>query len=116
VFDGLFYMNIPYIEMYDKSVILLNTPDICHTFVSHAIFLLCQWPFTRFLGIQEPASVVFSIFNFIAHYLMIKQFRREVRRSSPMYWLWHAYALVSVRFPLASFVWLPDQNYIFNIL
>lgn len=53
-----------------------------------------KWPFTRILGIQEPASVVFSIFNFIAHYVMIKQFRREVRKNSPMFWLWHAYALV----------------------
>ena len=85
-------------------------------FVSHATFLLFQWPFTRILGIQEPASVIFSVFNFIAHYVMIRQFRREVRRNSPMYWLWHAYALVSARFPLANFVWLPDQYYIFNTL
>ncbi|XP_023721016.1 post-GPI attachment to proteins factor 3 [Cryptotermes secundus] len=53
-----------------------------------------KWPFTRILGIQEPASVVFSIFNFIAHCMMLKQFRREVRKTSPMYWLWHAYAMV----------------------
>jgi len=33
-----------------------------------------------------------------------------------MYWLWHAYALVSARIPLANFVWLPEQNYIFSIL
>lgn len=26
-----------------------------------------KWPFTRFLGAQEPASVVFSIFNFIGN-------------------------------------------------
>lgn len=27
-----------------------------------------KWPFWRFLGMQEPASVLFSLFNLLAHY------------------------------------------------
>ncbi|XP_069683726.1 post-GPI attachment to proteins factor 3 [Periplaneta americana] len=53
-----------------------------------------KWPFIRVFGIQEPASFLFSIFNFITHFVMLKQFRREVRKTSPMYWFWQVYALV----------------------
>ncbi|PSN47000.1 hypothetical protein C0J52_15328 [Blattella germanica] len=55
---------------------------------------LTKWPFVRILGIQEPASVLFSIFNFVTHFMMFKEFRRQVRKTSPMYWLWQVYALV----------------------
>ncbi|KAK9380757.1 Per1-like protein, partial [Kockiozyma suomiensis] len=33
-----------------------------------------KWPFKRFLGIQEPASVIFSILNFVPHYIAFKYF------------------------------------------
>ena len=38
-----------------------------------------KWPFVRLLGIQEPASVLFSLFNFVAH----SQGLRRVRASIP---------------------------------
>ncbi|KAL9692597.1 hypothetical protein quinque_012084 [Culex quinquefasciatus] len=44
-----------------------------------------KWPFVRLAGLQEPASVVFSMTNFGTHYHMLKRFRREVRPDSPMY-------------------------------
>ncbi|GLH15920.1 Post-GPI attachment to proteins factor 3 [Gryllus bimaculatus] len=53
-----------------------------------------KWPFIRIFGLQEPASVLFSIFNLVAHFIMFRQFRQEVRKTSPMYYLWHAYAVV----------------------
>ncbi|KAJ8892815.1 hypothetical protein PR048_005396 [Dryococelus australis] len=53
-----------------------------------------RWPFSRILGLQEPASVLFSFLNFCAHFYMLKVFRKEVPKSSPMFWLWHFYAAV----------------------
>lgn len=54
-----------------------------------------KWPFKRFLGIQEPASVFFSFLNLLAHWRMIRKFRQEVRSDSPMYYIWLIFAGVS---------------------
>lgn len=54
-----------------------------------------KWPFERFLGMQEPASVVFSILNFLSHWWMIRRFRKDVRKDSPMYYVWHVFCAVS---------------------
>ncbi|KAJ9588908.1 hypothetical protein L9F63_017786, partial [Diploptera punctata] len=53
-----------------------------------------KWPFVRIFGIQEPASVLFSIFNFAAHLMMLREFRKQVRKTSPMYWLWTFYNVI----------------------
>lgn len=55
-----------------------------------------KWPFVRFFGIQEPASVFFSFLNLIAHWRMIRKFRSEVRNDSPMYYVWHIFSAVSI--------------------
>lgn len=55
-----------------------------------------QWPFVRFLGIQEPAATLFSILNLVGHVVMIKKFRREVRSSAPFYLMTHVFCLVSL--------------------
>ncbi|XP_037944922.1 post-GPI attachment to proteins factor 3 [Teleopsis dalmanni] len=60
-----------------------------------------KWPFMRFLGFQEPASVFFSILNLVVHYRMFQKFRREVRPDSPCYRLWQVFSLVS----LNGWVW-----------
>lgn len=59
------------------------------------IYYYFQWPFIRIFGIQEPASVVFSLLNFYIHYKMFKKFKREVRWGSPNYWMWHIFTSVS---------------------
>lgn len=56
-----------------------------------------KWPFIRFLGMQEPASVVFSLWNFLSHSWMIRQFRRDVRKDSPMFYAWHVFCAVCLR-------------------
>ncbi|XP_050310287.1 post-GPI attachment to proteins factor 3 [Anthonomus grandis grandis] len=53
-----------------------------------------KWPFIRFLGIQEPASVMFSLLNLFAHLIMIRKFNKFVRPDSPLYWLWFVYCVV----------------------
>lgn len=55
-----------------------------------------KWPFYRFLGMQEPASVFFSFLNLVCTVYMYKQFRKAIRISSTMYWIWSGYTLVSV--------------------
>lgn len=53
-----------------------------------------KWPFIKIFGLQEPASVLFSIMNLITHLILLKKFRKEVRSDSPCYYLWHIFAFV----------------------
>ena len=43
-----------------------------------------KWPFYRFLGIQEPFSVLFSLFNFLAHVWGVSQLREKIPPSYPL--------------------------------
>ncbi|KAK7110490.1 post-GPI attachment to proteins factor 3-like [Littorina saxatilis] len=54
-----------------------------------------KWPFVRIMGMQEPASVLFSFLNAAGH-LMLLRYRQKVSSSTPMYYVWHGLALVSV--------------------
>ena len=47
--------------------------------------LLLQWPFSRFLCFQEPASAVASFLNGLASLVMLCRYRTSVPASSPMY-------------------------------
>ncbi|KAG2020983.1 PER1 [Coprinopsis cinerea AmutBmut pab1-1] len=50
-----------------------------------------KWPFWRFAGMQEPASVVFSVLNFMAHLSGYRKIKRALPNSHPMkpyYILW----------------------------
>ncbi|KAL1399798.1 hypothetical protein pipiens_007947 [Culex pipiens pipiens] len=60
-----------------------------------------KWPFVRLAGLQEPASVLFSMANFGTHYHMLKRFRREVRPDSPMYTLWQVFSYIC----LNAWIW-----------
>ncbi|XP_067649317.1 post-GPI attachment to proteins factor 3-like [Haliotis asinina] len=54
-----------------------------------------KWPFVRILGIQEPASTLFSILNGLSH-LGLVRFRSQVSKSTPLYYVWHGAAVVAV--------------------
>ena len=43
-----------------------------------------KWPFYRFLGMQEPFSVLFSLLNFLAHYHGIGQIQESIPSSYPL--------------------------------
>ena len=58
--------------------------------------MILQWPFIRFLGVQEPASMVFSALNGLSHIVMLRYFRAHVSADAPLYYLWHFYAVVSL--------------------
>ncbi|XP_024942266.1 post-GPI attachment to proteins factor 3 [Cephus cinctus] len=53
-----------------------------------------KWPFVRILGLQEPASVLFSLLNFQIHFTMYRKFQREVRSSAPMSMVWTYFSLI----------------------
>ncbi|XP_058799125.1 post-GPI attachment to proteins factor 3 [Phymastichus coffea] len=53
-----------------------------------------KWPFIRIFGIQEPASVLFSILNFYAHATYYLQFRRDVSSISPMFFVWTWFSVI----------------------
>ncbi|XP_066301993.1 post-GPI attachment to proteins factor 3-like isoform X2 [Branchiostoma lanceolatum] len=63
-----------------------------------------KWPFVRVLGIQEPASVLFSILNGLGHVVMIGVFRRKVPSHAKMYSVVHWLAIKMDYFCATSLV------------
>ncbi|CAH1789508.1 unnamed protein product, partial [Owenia fusiformis] len=60
-----------------------------------------KWPFTRCYGIQEPASVVFSILNAITLIYNLWWYRKKVEDKAPLYNIVHVGNVVSVN----AWVW-----------
>ncbi|XP_033639470.1 post-GPI attachment to proteins factor 3-like [Asterias rubens] len=78
-----------------------------------------KWPFVRFLGMQEPASTIFSILNGIAAVFMLIQFRKRVPPKAPMYEAWHGYFAVVINawlwstvFHFRDLTWTEKMDYI----
>lgn len=67
-----------------------------------------HWPFTRYFGLEEPASVVFSIFNAIPHmFYFVRSISAPSHTSAPCYitpWL-RAYSIT------ACICWLSSAIY-----
>lgn len=55
-----------------------------------------KWPFWRFGGMQEPASVAFSLLNLWAHVKGASKLRRKVSESHPMRPYYLMWSLLSV--------------------
>lgn len=55
-----------------------------------------KWPFIRVFGIQEPASVIFSILNLVGHVKGIRKFRKEVSPNAPYWHMWHVFAGICI--------------------
>ncbi|KAL4065155.1 Per1-like protein [Scleroderma citrinum] len=55
-----------------------------------------KWPFWRFMGMQEPASVVFSLWNLWSHLQGARQIRRSVPVTHPMRSYYLTWAYVSI--------------------
>ncbi|KAI0696548.1 Per1-domain-containing protein [Cerioporus squamosus] len=60
-----------------------------------------KWPFWRFAGMQEPASVLFSVFNFAAHVFGARKLREKVPEGHPMKKYYLMFAFVSMN----AWVW-----------
>lgn len=71
-----------------------------------------KWPFTRMLGIQEPASVVASILNLVTNSLMLGWFVKKANSEAPMYWVWVGYGLTAVNAWVWSTVFHTKDNVI----
>lgn len=55
-----------------------------------------KWPFWRFAGMQEPASVLFSLFNLWAHIQGFKMARAKISQNHPMRWYYLGWGLVNI--------------------
>ena len=55
-----------------------------------------KWPFVRIFGMQEPASVVFSVLNLVTNVYMLLWFRNNVPSDAPMYNIWMFYSLTAI--------------------
>ncbi|KZT74028.1 Per1-like protein [Daedalea quercina L-15889] len=60
-----------------------------------------KWPFWRLAGMQEPASVAFSVLNFLVHYRSWQRIQKTVPDSHPMKSYYRRFALVSMN----AWVW-----------
>ncbi|KAG8898177.1 hypothetical protein FRC00_003164 [Tulasnella sp. 408] len=60
-----------------------------------------KWPFHRFVGIQEPASVVFSLMNLWAHIRGGKYLLGRMRSDHPMYKYYFWYIIIGAN----AWVW-----------
>jgi post-GPI attachment to proteins factor 3 len=60
-----------------------------------------KWPFWRYAGMQEPASVVFSIANLLMHVLGLDWLRRGVHPAHPMKPFYLTWAYLSIN----AWVW-----------
>lgn len=58
-----------------------------------------QWPFSRFLFVQEPASAFASLLNGLASFVMLLRYKAAVPPTSPMYPTCVAFAWVSPPHP-----------------
>lgn len=62
-----------------------------------------KWPFYRFMGAQEPFSVLFSLFNFLAHRNGMRRVRESVParyRLRPYYLTWGYFGLATWTFSM----------------
>nr|CAB3264808.1 post-GPI attachment to proteins factor 3 [Phallusia mammillata] len=77
-----------------------------------------KWPFIRILGMQEPASVLFSVLNGVATIIGFRRYLREVPTTTPMFnvavlqavvgvnaWIWSAV------YHSRDFVWTETLDY-----
>ncbi|RXW22900.1 hypothetical protein EST38_g2961 [Candolleomyces aberdarensis] len=55
-----------------------------------------KWPFWRYAGMQEPASVVFSVFNFWAHWKGFKTVETRLPNDHPVKNLYLGWAVLSM--------------------
>ncbi|KAH7911916.1 Per1-like protein [Hygrophoropsis aurantiaca] len=55
-----------------------------------------KWPFWRFMGMQEPASVAFSLLNLWTHVYGARQVRQNIPSAHPMKSYYLTWAVVSI--------------------
>lgn len=55
-----------------------------------------KWPFWRFAGMQEPASVAFSILNLLAHWKGLRKLKASMPVDHPMRPYYLRWGLVSI--------------------
>ncbi|XP_033230756.1 post-GPI attachment to proteins factor 3-like isoform X1 [Belonocnema kinseyi] len=75
-----------------------------------------KWPFIRAFGLQEPASVLFSLLNFYAHVRMYNTFRKNVHPSNPMFYVWTYFMIVCTHGWIWSAVFHARDKYFTEVM
>lgn len=77
-----------------------------------------KWPFTRFCGLQEPASVIFSIFNGYMHYRGLVHIANTMPPCYPLKMYHQLYAILNIHawiwstvFHARDFPWTERMDY-----
>ncbi|KAJ2962830.1 hypothetical protein NQZ79_g2131 [Umbelopsis isabellina] len=60
-----------------------------------------KWPFYRLVGMQEPASILFSILNGVMHYKYLPVLQRQIPNSYPLKKLYIGWSIVGIN----TWVW-----------
>ena len=79
-----------------KYTCMHSITDISLRFRRPVLQYYGKWPFWRVFGMQEPASVLFSLANLWAHVKGVKLVRRKVPTSHPMRRLYVLWGCVSM--------------------
>lgn len=74
-----------------------------------------KWPFVRYAGMQEPASVVFSALNLIAHVQGARIVSKKVPQDHPMRSYYLAWSYISINAWFWSSVFHARGFYFLNI-
>jgi len=69
-----------------------------------------KWPFYRFLGMQEPASVIFSFFNLYMHYSGLKRMNRITPKNYYLRKIYTLNSLVGIYSWIASMIFHTRDN------
>ena len=86
-------------------------PRFSNIYLSAHFTTLCQvpqfygkWPFLRFLGLEEPASSLASLLQFICSLLALKHLRSNLPSSAPLKSAWCLHMAVVAAASLCSFL------------
>ena len=106
--------NICSLKWYEKYIFQWNCLDDCKYKCMHQIEQIKKelnlpivqyygkWPFIRIFGMQEIASVIFSICNFIPHYqYFINKKHNNIQLKYPFKNLWKFYSIIAMN----SWIW-----------
>ncbi|XP_043467900.1 post-GPI attachment to proteins factor 3 [Leptopilina heterotoma] len=75
-----------------------------------------KWPFIRILGVQEPASTLFSVFNLYEHVTEYLKFKKELEFSDPMVYVWTYFFLICTNSWLWSTIFHAKDEYFTEVM
>lgn len=75
-----------------------------------------KWPFIRICGLQEPASVLFSLFNLYEHLTKYSKMKKELDSSFPMIYVWTYFFIICIHGWLWSAIFHAKDEYFTEVM